>query len=231
MKKKESIILLNLVFLFCSWTCAAEAKKNTKSHSASEVLNRTNIDMLVEAVFEQKTEIVKSQLKKISINTRDHQGITLLMAAASVGDLKLLNLILQRKPDLELKSVEGETALGMALHGEQGAVVKKLRSVGATYNSTCGAELSSLFICAVTVNNDQAVVDIAKVNPLVVRDVNLKDGNTALHVAAESGTEKIVKTLLSLGVDKKLKNKEGLTALELAKQMNRKNIVLLLQGK
>jgi len=231
MKNKSHIILLNALLLFCSWTCAAETKKNVNSHSTSEVLARTHVDMLVEAIFEQKTEKVKSQIKNVPINARDQQGVTLLMAASSVGDMSLLNLILQRKPDLELKSVEGETALGMALHSEQVAVVKKLRSVGASYNSTCGAELSSLFICAVTVNNYQAVVDIAKVNPQVVRDINLKDGNTALHIAAESGTEKIVKALLTLGVDKKMKNKEGLTALDLAKQMNRKKIILLLQGK
>lgn len=228
---KKNIFYLILSFLFISFdvTYAVDVKKNKESHKVKTEISHKAVDLLVQSIFEMKLDKVKKQLKKISINERDQQGITALMAAATVGDMQILNLILQRKPDLELKSSEGETALGMALHSEQPQAFKKLRAVGASFDSSCGAEYSSLFICAVVLNNIEAANEIAKAKPSMVSDINVKDGNTALHFAAESGTEKIVKTLLTLGVDKKIKNKEGLLALDLAKQMNRKNIVLLLQ--
>ena len=63
-------------------------------------------------------------------------------------------------------------------------------------------------------------------------DVNLKDGNgwTPLMEACYDGYVPLVQLLLSVGrVDVKKKNQKGLTALLMAKEMNRTEIVSILQ--
>lgn len=64
-------------------------------------------------------------------------------------------------------------------------------------------------------------------------DLNAVDnnGNTALMVAAEKGSEKAVSLLLAAGADSDIRNKDGKTALDLAKQKQRTKIVKQLEEK
>ena len=63
-----------------------------------------------------------------------------------------------------------------------------------------------------------------------MQDVNAIDssGNTALHLAANSQSYKIVRNLLLKGATRKIKNDEGKTALDLAIALNSDYIAKLL---
>ena len=82
------------LLLICFSIQAADVKTNTSAQKIKTVVGSKAVDLLVEAIFELKIDKVKKQLKKIAINDRDQQGMTALMAAATVGDVQILNLIL-----------------------------------------------------------------------------------------------------------------------------------------
>ncbi len=76
--------------------------------------------------------------------------------------------------------------------------------------------------------------DLDKVKQALLNgaDVNApypENGNTPLHIAALNGYTEIVKLLLAQPyIDKNIKNKEGKTALDLAKERNRTEVFHLL---
>ena len=63
-------------------------------------------------------------------------------------------------------------------------------------------------------------------------NVNAKGdlGNTSLHQSASRGLVKSVRKLLELGADKSITNEDGQTAFDLAKLMDRKEVIKILQA-
>ena len=55
-------------------------------------------------------------------------------------------------------------------------------------------------------------------------------GRTALHGAAKSGHEKVVKLLLDKGANVNMKNRDGQTALDVAQEKGHKEIVKILKA-
>ena len=80
----------------------------------------------------------------------------------------------------------------------------------------------------------KVVVDLVNKYHADIDDIDTK-GNTPLMYAVKSGNPKVVQTILGLKADKELKNKKGLTALDIAKGFANENpeyeeIVKILDG-
>ncbi|VDI47285.1 Hypothetical predicted protein, partial [Mytilus galloprovincialis] len=58
----------------------------------------------------------------------------------------------------------------------------------------------------------------------------LKNGETPLHAAALFGHLKVIKLLMSYNVDTKIKNKEGRTAAELAREAGNEHITKFIES-
>ncbi len=76
--------------------------------------------------------------------------------------------------------------------------------------------------------------DVAKIKQLAKQGVNLNEqlptnGDTPMHGAAMRNQSGAVKALVAAGAQKDIKDDEGKTPLELARELNRKDIIPLLQ--
>jgi ankyrin repeat protein len=62
--------------------------------------------------------------------------------------------------------------------------------------------------------------------------INTRFGNSALHEAAKNGaSEPVIAALLKHGADPRIKNRDGLTAIEIAKRAKKSRVVQQLQMK
>ena len=81
----------------------------------------------------------------------------------------------------------------------------------------------------VVLSQDLNQINQALLNGADVNNPYPENGNTPLHIAALNGYTEIVKLLLAQpNIDKTIKNKEGKTALDTAKERHRTEIVQLL---
>lgn len=98
-----------------------------------------NATALFNAILKVRIPMVVSLLRSgIDINTRNSDGMTPLMAAASTGNLQIIRLLLEKGADPALLNRLGESAAQVALrHGQQEVAsilqtITKMASAGAS---------------------------------------------------------------------------------------------------
>ena len=75
----------------------------------------------IEAIQKNDIEKIKELINKNKelVNLQLDEGKTILMMAASIGEMDLVKLILDKKPDVNIKDDNGLSALAYALMNEQ----------------------------------------------------------------------------------------------------------------
>ena len=140
-----------------------------------------------------------------------------LHAAAAVGSVDAFNDLVKEVSDLDVVNGEGHTPLHVAaIHGET--------TVGA-YITECGGDVhvkdkegnTALHLAAI--NNKRLFVSMLLWGEADMLDTNNK-GNTAMHEAAQRGHYQVIYVMMQNGGDdvKDVKNKDGKTPLDLAKE-------------
>lgn len=168
--------------------------------------------------------------KDFKINKTDADGLTPLMNAALSGDLSLVKLVLKKKPDLEFKNTEGDTALAVALTNDQFDISKELINAGAKVNiNVAGESNDTLLIQAAKSNLEITKLILAK-DKAAINTTNA-DGETPLMQAVRYGNNETAKFLIQNGADKTLKNKSGETALDIAKNSANSEAEKILKSK
>ncbi|KAK6495338.1 hypothetical protein TWF481_003362 [Arthrobotrys musiformis] len=145
---------------------------------------------------------------------------SLLMVAAERGHINCVQLILKALPfSLQLRSEKGDNALGMACKAhmpvqDPSAVVDVLLKSGIDTRNQNRDGMNALHIAADR-RLSHAVNSILSSGMAI--DVNTQDGigRTALHYAMGDSTG-IAETLIRVGADPSIRDKEGHTALEVA---------------
>jgi ankyrin repeat protein len=130
--------------------------------------------------------------------------------------------------DLERKAVNGNTALMMAAFKRDGDTVRALLGKGAKVNQPGWTALHYA-----AASGDAAVAQLliergAKLDALSPRP---SGAVTPLMMAAREGQDGIVRLLLAKGANAGLKNTEGFTAAQLAKQAGHDKVARLLSGR
>jgi ankyrin repeat protein len=88
----------------------AEEQKNNRLNELLAAINAQNHE-LVQAIIDQIYRESSSADKIILINSPvDDQGTTLLMKAASIGDMTMVRLLLDSEADATLTNADGQTA-------------------------------------------------------------------------------------------------------------------------
>lgn len=164
----------------------------------------------------------------VSVNTRDADGHTLLILAASAGYAEICNYLLENCADPH-ETYSGKTALMFAREAGNYHVVRVLRSALLAAHSPTGAQTEEKVsnVPNNTLGNLREVVSaISQGKEAVVRDflekqgyVNARDasGYTLLMLAAYGNRPRICRLLLEYGADPKAKH-EGETALDIARK-------------
>lgn len=142
-----------------------------------------------------------------------NQGRTALQVAAYLGQVELVQLLLQAGAGLDLPDDEGSTALHYAALGNQPDVARLLLSAG------CGADvINSARSSALHVAVQRGFLEVVRVLCEQGCDVNLPDAHadTPLHsaISAGSGANGIVEVLTEVpGIDVTATNRQGFTLL------------------
>jgi len=169
-------------------------------------------DFAKAAKFDDVSTVTALLAKGVSPNTVDAKGNPMLLLAIKDKSIKVTELLINdKRTDVDLSNKYGETPLMMASIDGDLPVVKTLvlqkkamvNHIGWTplqYACTKGNLEVAQFLIA-----NGAMVD------------GLSPGNTtALMMAVQSGNEQLVKLLLDKGADLKLRNVNGLSAIDIA---------------
>lgn len=206
---KNSIVLNNL----------KKIKKSLKDQRYVELINSTNCDSgLLRIIYTTNNSSAKLVQKLIKVNNNlneqdDIQGNNLLMFSAYQKDIDSLNLLIERKVDLNLQNNEGNTALNISTHLRHKEAVNLLIQAGANLNIQCRKGFTPL-LTAAYYGYTEIVKQFLQANVLL----NLQniEGSTALMYAACFGHIEIVHLLIQAKADINLKNLLGESALMLA---------------
>ncbi len=199
---------------------------------------------LLEAVKKNDLPAVREALKtgggKYEINQRGVTGDLPLVRAARNGNLEIVKLLVEHGATIDIGKERGErTALIEAAGQGHVDVVKFLLEKGADVNAR-GNGLTPLLLASAW-GNLPAGPPGDKTKTIYVllengADVNVQDeswlktGRTPLMYAVLQGDAALVEALLAKGARKDLKNKEGDTALSLAKKAKLEYITQLLES-
>jgi len=147
----------------------------------------------------------------INPNAQNSEGRTVLIAAAARGEIDVVNLLLSRGVDVNVKDNRGYTALSHALEARYPEVEEALLNRPELNPNVGGLLGRPVLLAYVWRDNKKATERLLALGA----DVKLqdKDGDTALHGAAETGNVEIMRLLLDKGADPNAKNKEGGTPL------------------
>jgi len=152
----------------------------------------------------------------------------LVLAIREGSTAVVQDLLAHPGTDLERKAVNGNTALMMAAFKRDADTVRALLDKGAKVNQPGWTALHYA-----AASGDVAIAQLliergAQVNALSPRP---SGAVTPLMMAAREGQDGIVRLLLAKGANAALKNTEGFTAAQLAKQAGHDKLAGLLSGR
>jgi len=152
----------------------------------------------------------------------------LVLAIREGSTAVVQDLLAHPGTDLERKAVNGNTALMMAAFKRDGDTVRALLDKGAKVNQPGWTALHYA-----AASGDAAIAQLliergAKLDALSPRP---SGAVTPLMMAAREGQDGIVRLLLAKGANAGLKNTEGFTAAQLAKQAGHDKLAGLLSGR
>ena len=135
--------------------------------------------------------------------------------AAKEGNLEEIRRLLKSGTDVNMSGYRGWTALHWAVHSKHKDVVELLISSGASIDVKANDNKTPLHVAA-----ERGPKDIAELLIEEGADIGAVDsgyeGGTPLHWAAFRGQKAVAELLIERGADINLKDKLGLTPLDLA---------------
>ncbi|MCD2516691.1 ankyrin repeat domain-containing protein [Massilia sp. G4R7] len=155
-------------------------------------------------------------------------GEPALVLAVREGSMGVFQALLQHPgTDLEAKAMNGNTALMMAAYKRNKPAAEALLARGARVNQ---AGWTPLHYAAASGDEDIARLLIAKEARLDAVSPKESGAYTPLMMAAREGQQGMARLLLEQGADPRLKDSEGLTAVQIAERAGRSDIVTTLSG-
>ena len=147
-------------------------------------------------------------------DTSEDEGekITMLHAAASHGQLEVIEYLIRKGANVNLQN-DGETILLTAAYQGQSQVLEILIANGADINHKRFRGASALHEAVANVSGENVTGKIAVLETLLSHGIDIEvadeDGHTALHCAALYGNLVMVKILIINGADVNARNNWG----------------------
>jgi len=173
-------------------------------------------------------DIVKTLLSSgADINVANNDGWTPLFIASTGGLIDIVKTLLSSGANINLANNDGYTPLHMASGESLIDIVKTLLSSGANTNLANNDGWTPLHMASY--NGRIEIVKTLLSSGANINIIDNNDGWTPLYMASWKGHIDIVETLLSSDADINIKTNEGKTALEIAKECKKNEIVKLLE--
>ncbi|XP_073324673.1 serine/threonine-protein phosphatase 6 regulatory ankyrin repeat subunit C [Pagrus major] len=180
---------------------------------------------LVQAIFSRNAEEVTFLLNHEDVNSLDQEQSTPLHAAAYLGDVHTMDLLITSGANVNAKDQGLLTPLHRAAASQNQRAVELLLKHGAEVNTRDKFWHTPLHMAAAKWAAGCALALIPHVGSLDVAD---RSGRTPLHHAAHSGHGEMVKLLLSKGANLCAKDKKERQAIHWAAYLGHVDIVKLL---
>jgi ankyrin repeat protein len=163
--------------------------------------------------------------KGMDVNLQDNDGDSPFMNAANSNTLEVVKFLSTYTKELNLKNEKGLSALALAVNRNAVEVIKFLLDKGANINTKDhkGNTLSYALINNFKKNKFavfEAKLTLLEKNGLVINQIQ-ENGNTLLHLAALRNNLKLLKYLAVFNIDVNTKNKDNLSALQIAAMKSR----------
>lgn len=156
-----------------------------------------------------------------------------LFGAVKAGDCGRVGRLLGGGADVNMRGLYQHTLLIEAVKSNDLAMAKLLLSRGANVGAKAGlTKCTALHVSAKYSGKTEAGGEIMRLLIEKEAEVDAVDtqGQTPLHRAAYADNAEGVRILLARGADMGPRDKEGMTALDIAEKWNRKAIIQLLSG-
>lgn len=183
-------------------------------------------DFFTAARNDDESTMVKLLLRGFDLNTRDAAGNHALSVAIREGSTKVADFLL-KQPSLqvEARNVQGESPLMIAALNGQLALARRLIERKAEVNKPGWTPLHYAATSATPASPD--MVRLLLEHHAYI-DAESPNRSTPLMMAAHYGLPAVVKLLLEEGADPTLRNEQGLTAIDFARQASRPDAVALI---
>lgn len=194
--------------------------KNGTDVNKKDITGRTAL--IQYSLAYQSQNIVKFLLENgADVNAQDNEGTTTLMFAVKDYNIEIVNMCLSANANIHIKNKEGKTALFYTLLYFYAIDYGK----NMTYNmfGKINADISEFITGNRKKEQAEATKNVIKFAKLLTdngEDINSQDnkGNTLLMYAVTFKYKPLVNEILKLNPDVNIKNKEGKTANDIAKE-------------
>ncbi len=176
-------------------------------------------------VLKKDTRIIKAVLGNNKTITDSDGNSPIHIIVKNKGSDSLLETLIADGYPIDTRNSDGYTPLNYAIEADNVRTARILLEKGANPFQTIDKKGTNGVTIALDHNNKQIISDIVK----YANSMTDIQGNTILHYAAKTCTEETVKTLLSYGIDKNVKNVAGDTPYTIAVRWKRPQIAALLQ--
>jgi ankyrin repeat protein len=155
-----------------------------------------------------------------------YENRTPLHSAAFYGDLELVQKLIEYDADISAEDRCRRTPVYNAsegCHSEYRSVIRLLLDYGVDINARTSFSWTPLYVAV-----DHGTLEAVRL--LLERGANplISDGSTPLHKASYTGRLEVVHLLLEHGADVKVEDKRGRTALQVAEEGRKDEVVKLL---
>ncbi|WP_405604527.1 ankyrin repeat domain-containing protein [Polaribacter sp. Asnod1-A03] len=202
---------------------------NEEGKNPLHLIARNNKDIAIYKYFIEKG---------VDVNLQDKEGNSPFTIAASSAPLKVVTFLSKEVKDINQKNKKGATALTNAVEGNSVDVINFLIEKGADVNTldNDGNTLSYYLIKNFSSrrkgrgqenkpNAFETKLQVLEKNGLVINK-RQNSGNTLMHIAAEENNLALLKRLAVYKIDVNTKNKEDLTALQIAAMKAKDNKII-----
>ena len=168
---------------------------------------------------DNESAVVALTLRGFDLNTPDEKGESGLLIALRLGSIKVADFLLKQNAVIvEARNAQGESPLMMASLKGHLAQAKRLIQRGAEVNKPGWTPLHYA-----ASNPEPVSLDMVRLllEHHAYIDADSPNKSTPLMMAARYGRDPVVQLLLEEGADPLLRNEQGLSAIDFARQAGR----------